>query len=130
LIGIMNRRMGEEEQATLRFRRYLAAAREGIRANPKGGGFYIDAALAYGRLGDIGKAEEMAERAFSLVPGNHFGHAQVLSVMGKKQEALQQLEIAVQKGWKNFIWMKVHIDLQNLHDEAGFLELLPQAIRP
>jgi len=129
LIGLMYRQMEEEERATLRLQRYLAVLRERIRSNPDNSGYYIQAGLGYGRLGDHGKAEEMAEKALSLNPEDHFSHAQVLSVMGRKDQALHQLELAVRNGWTNYIWLKVHVDLENLHGEARFQELLTEGFK-
>jgi tetratricopeptide (TPR) repeat protein len=101
---------------------------EQIRSNPKYSFNYFLVGLGYARLGNLRKAEEMAEKAFSLNPKNYFSHALILSVIGRKEESLRQLELAIQNGWSNYIWMKAHIDLENLHDEARFQELLAQGL--
>jgi tetratricopeptide (TPR) repeat protein len=126
LIGIML--MDEQKQSTLHLQRYLAEVEEQIHANPENGGYYIQAGLGYGRLGDYAKAEEMALKAIALNPKDRFGYARVLSVMGRKDQALEQLELAIQGGWTNYIWMKVHIDLENLYKEPRFQELLAQGL--
>jgi tetratricopeptide (TPR) repeat protein len=124
MIGITYQLMEKEDEASRRFQRYLAAANEGIRAYPKNSGYYLQAGLAYGRLGNFDKAQEMADKAIALNPTGYFSYAQVLSVIGKKDDALRQLELAVENGWTDYIWAKVHVDLENLQEEARFKALI------
>ncbi|MFQ6617544.1 MAG: hypothetical protein ACE5QV_02540 [Fidelibacterota bacterium] len=71
----------------------------------------------------------MGRKAMAIDSTQHFGFAQLLSVQGKKQDALDQLELAIQKGFRNYIWIKIHPDMQVLYDEPGFKDLMSRVLK-
>ena len=71
----------------------------------------------------------MGQKAMELDSTEHFGFAQLLSVQGKTHEAIDQLELAVDKGYSNYIWNKIHPDFQPLYDEPRFQELIRRGLK-
>jgi hypothetical protein len=59
----------------------------------------------------------------------HFEYATLLSLHNRKREAIEQLQIAVQKGFHHYIWIKIHPDLEPLHGDPQFEKLLADAIK-
>jgi len=71
----------------------------------------------------------MGQKAMAIDPTQHFGFAMLLSVHGKKQEAIDQLELAIENGYHNYIWIKIHVDFQPLYDEPRFKELIRRSLK-
>ena len=62
-------------------------------------------------------------------PDSSFDMARALSVAGRKDEAIRALQQAVDRGYRNFIWMKTHEDLQTLAGEPAFQQLIDSGLK-
>ncbi|HYR91862.1 MAG TPA: protein kinase [Terriglobia bacterium] len=106
------------------FAKYVEEVNKRIRKTPNDARYQFDLAMAYTRMGQPAKGQTHASAATKLDPANHVRFAQFLSAQGKTKEAVDQLEAAIQNGFRNFIWMKVHPDLQTLRAVPRFRELV------
>jgi len=129
-MGIIYQLMNDRAKANAYFERYRATVVEkDMPANPRDADNYVNLAVVNQRLGRLKEAQAAYQKAVALNPQLHFRFAAYLSVEGRPDEALQQLELAIQKGWRNYVWLKVHPDFQNLHADARFQSLLQRYIR-
>jgi serine/threonine protein kinase/tetratricopeptide (TPR) repeat protein len=128
-LGVVYDLMGDRKTAREYFERFRQVAQKWVRDNPDNSENYLALGLVLTRLGQRERGWAVGQRAMAVDSSNHFGFAQLLSVQGKKQDALEQLQIAVKKGFRNFVWMKIHPDLQALYDEPGFKELTREALK-
>jgi hypothetical protein len=44
-------------------------------------------------------------------------------------EAIGQLRLAIDKGFRNFVWMKIHPDLERLWSDARFEKLIADNLK-
>ena len=50
--------------------------------------------------------------------------AELLAVQDKKSEALDQLEMAIENGYRDLTWIKLSPNMHNLHKEARYQDLI------
>jgi tetratricopeptide (TPR) repeat protein len=79
------------------------------------------------RLGRIGEGLEVDRRLVRLAPDNstvHYNLACSLSLLGRSDEALDALERSVELGYSDAEHLLADEDLERLHDEPRFLEVV------
>jgi tetratricopeptide (TPR) repeat protein len=86
-------------------------------------------ALVLARLGQTSQALAAREQAMMLSSGDHFAFAQISAAMGRTDEALESLELAIKNGFRNYIWMKVHPDMHNLNGHKRFQSMLARVLK-
>jgi tetratricopeptide (TPR) repeat protein len=127
--GVLLLLLNEKKMADKHFELYRSYLERDLNANPKDENAQMQLAIVQARLGQNDKALAAREKALSLDGSDHFGAALVSGVMGKTDEALDRLELAVQKGFSNYIWMKIHPDLQGLYGQTRFVDLLRRTLK-
>ena len=65
----------------------------------------------------------------ALDPNLDFEYAGFLSLQGRNAEALEHLQRAVDRGFRNFVWMKIHVDLEPLAAEPRFQSLIANLLK-
>ncbi|MFQ5864589.1 MAG: protein kinase [bacterium] len=128
-LGILYQLLGNEDEARRKFERFRKDAEKRIGEDPDNGENYISLGLVLTRLGEREQGWKMADKAREMESTSHFGYAQLLAVLGKKQEAIDHLELQVEQGYRNYIWMKIHPDLQMLYAEPRFKELMNRVLK-
>jgi tetratricopeptide (TPR) repeat protein len=86
--------------------------------------YYTSLAAVSARLGDMDQSREMLSKAIEIDSTLHQEFAEVLCIQGKKSEALRQLELALQNGYRDLVWLKLNPDLWDLHYDIRFRDLL------
>jgi eukaryotic-like serine/threonine-protein kinase len=128
-VGTVYRLMKRDVDANGRFRTFRAAIEKAVRADPKEADNYLSLALVSLRLGEPGRADTLMRKSIAMDPAQHFGLATYLSVRGDSQAAIDQLELAITKGFNNYIWLTIHTDLDGLRDKPRFQALLNRVIK-
>ena len=75
------------------------------------------------RLGQRDRGLALARQGFALDSTKHFEYATLLSIARRNTEAIAQLQLAVNNGYRNYVWIKIHPDLQGLHGVPQFEKL-------
>ena len=127
-LGLNYRRSNNEEMAVKHFEHFFSHAKQWVRDAPHNPDNYIALAFALTQLGEKQEGWEAGQKAIEINPDCHFDIAQLLSMQGRTTEALDNLELAIQQGMTNYIWIKVHPFLYNLYDEPGFQELISRVL--
>lgn len=128
-LGIIHRLMKDEAAARRSFESARQCFATWVKEDPKDAFNHILVGMAHARLGADQEAVAIGQKAMAIDSTQHFEFALLLSVQGKVPEALGQLELAVQTGFRNYIWMKIHPDLQNLYGEPRFQDLLRKGLK-
>jgi adenylate cyclase len=128
-LGVLYQHMGDNKLSRRYFEKYYNRAEKWVKDNPTHAYSHISLALALIRLGKKEQGWSIGQKAMALDPNEHFGYARLLSVQGKIQEAIDQLERAVQAGYRDYIWVKIHPDFQPLYDEPRFKELIKKRLK-
>ena len=128
-VGTVYRLMKRDADANGRFRTFRAAIEEEIKAQPRDAENYMSLALVSLRLGEPARADALMRKSIAMDPAQHFGLATYWSVRGDGQAAIDHLESAIQEGFRNYIWLTIHADLDNLRAEPRFQALLNRLIK-
>jgi serine/threonine protein kinase/tetratricopeptide (TPR) repeat protein len=128
-IGVVYQLMRDNVAALAHFGKYRQFMDEAIRDHPSNPYPYIQLAFVLQRLGLSEEARSAFQKAADLNPQQHFSFARFYSIAGRTDEALRELEDAIQNGHNNYVWMKVHPDFQNLYKDPRFQALLNQHLK-
>jgi len=128
-LGVLYHLHGDHQTSLRHFENIRLEVEKWIRQNPENAYNYYLLGLILTRLGEIERGWDMGQKALAIDSTQHFVYAQLLTLHGQTQEAIDQLELAVQKGNQNYIAMKIHMDLQLLNNEPRFMELLNRLMK-
>ena len=128
-LGVLYQLLGDNQSSQEHFENFRKIAERWVKESPERWSSYLSLGLVLTRLGEKERGLEMGQKGMELDPDQHFEYAKLLSVHGRTQEAIDQLELAIQKGFRNYIEMKIQVDLQLLHNEPGFKELLDWGLK-
>ena len=85
---------------------------------------YIWLGCTLTRLGKPEEGWEIGRKAIELDSSAHFQIAQLKALQGKNKEAIDQLRLAFENGYRALDWLKLHPDFQSLHQEPNFKNLI------
>ncbi len=133
LLAMTYRKLGRLEDMRKACTSALANVEHHVRMHPD------DARALYLRgqiLVEIGRAEEGLDsgaRALALAPGDPYiayGMACIHARLGRTDDALRELEVAVGAGFRHREWIEKDPDLDVLRDHPRFAALLDRAAEP
>jgi tetratricopeptide (TPR) repeat protein len=119
---------GDDRSARLNFEKYKQFADSWIKENPRNGSNYILLGTVLTRLNQLERGMAMGQKGLSIDSTLHFEFAQLLAVQDRKQEAMNQLTIAVKSGYHNYIWIRIHPDFHNLYKDPAFKKLIKDGL--
>jgi superkiller protein 3 len=128
-MGVLYEAMGDQERARQHFQHFHQEMEARWRKNPKDAETVWFLAAVLSRLGQKELAISWAQKGLSLDPGRHFEYATILCLNERKREAIEQLQLAIQSGYRHYIFIKIHPDLQALYNEPQFRQLLASVIK-
>ena len=123
--GINYQAMGNLVEARRLFSVFKKIAEEEwIKKWPDDAGTYAAISVVSARLNDMESSELMFRKAIEIDSTLHDRFAEVLCVQGKTNNAVDELEKALQNGYRNLFWIKLTPDLQMLQAEARYRSLM------
>lgn len=128
-MGVVYERMGDRQKARESFTRYRHELETQWKKTLHEPGTQLALAATSARLGNTERARQMLRKAMAKAPQLHLEAAEVFSLLDEKKEAVDQLELAVQNGYTNYIWLKMNPDLLPLHGYPAFEQLLGKVIK-
>jgi eukaryotic-like serine/threonine-protein kinase len=128
-MGVVYEQMGDRQKARESFTRYRHEVETREKKTLHEPGTQLALAAASARLGETGRARLMLRKAMAKAPQLHLEAAFVLSLLDEKKEAVGQLELAIQNGYSNYIWLKMNPDLLPLHGYPAFEQLMSKVIK-
>lgn len=128
-LGVLYEELGEENRAREQFQHFRRTMEARWRKNPKDSDSAWELSAVLARQGQKEAAFSWARKGLALDPSKHFEYAIVLSLTRRKDEAIEQLRMAVQSGYHGYIFIKIHPDLQFLHGDPEFEKLLADLIK-
>lgn len=124
-IGINYQALGDQDEARKYFSGFKRIASEvWIKAYPDVAATYTKIGAVYARLNEMDSSRLMLQKAVEVDSVQHFEFATVLCLQGKIPEAIDQIEKALEKGYRNLTWLKMNPDLQIIQNETRFKQLL------
>jgi len=101
-LGDAYRWSGHSEQATAAYGKAIALAFQELQVNPRSGSIMGDLGLLYAKKGDAANALQYTQQARAISPDDiylMYSEAQVKTMIGKPEEALKSLRLALEKGY-------------------------------
>lgn len=126
--GVLRQLLDDKQGARRHFELQRVLDEKRLKANPGTAFNHINLALTLARLGETRKAEASLKSALAIDPADHFGSSRVHCVLGKTEESLDELEEAIRKGLTNYIWVKIHPDLEGIYRHPRFKALLARVL--
>ncbi|MBT8180021.1 MAG: tetratricopeptide repeat protein [Eudoraea sp.] len=123
-LGVNYNALGKHELARAHFLKYKEIAETWLVTNPDDQKSYIYNGIVRTKLGDKEGGWNIGKKALDMEPPMYFEFAQLMAVQDRKIEAIDYLEKALDNGYKNLVWIKLHADIQLLHEEDRFKELI------
>ena len=123
-LGINYKFMGLQDMANHHFLEYKRTAEKWLEDYPDNPETFIYYGILLSHLDKPEAGWEIGKRAMELDSTVHFIYCQLLSVQGRKSEALEQLEKALENGYRDLVMIKINPDLHSLMGEPRFDELL------
>jgi serine/threonine protein kinase/tetratricopeptide (TPR) repeat protein len=127
--GVAYQDWGNTQLARQNFESFMSEVQRRLKAEPNDPMHHFDLALVLGRLGRHEQSLNVANNALKIAPAKYFEFARVLSINGRRQEALDSLEKAVKEGFRNYIWLRIHPDFENLYDEPRYRNLIENNLK-
>ncbi|MGB9073540.1 MAG: protein kinase [Terriglobales bacterium] len=128
-MGVVYERMGDRQRERGSFTRYRREVETRWKKTLHEPGTQLSLAATSARLGETDHARQMLRKAMAKAPQLHLEAAFVLSLLDEKKEAVDQLELAIQNGYTNYIWLKMNPDLLPLHGYPAFEQLMDKVIK-
>ena len=101
-LGDAQRWSGHSEQAAAAYDKAISLAFQQLQVNPRSAGTMGDLALYYAKKGDASNAQQYIQQARAISPDDiylMYSEAQVKTLIGKPEEALKALRLALEKGY-------------------------------
>ncbi len=125
-LGLNYSLLGESNIARSHFIKYKKITEQWLVDYPANPTTYIANGLVLARLGEKDAGWEIGKKALELDSTIHFHFAQLLAALDRKNEALDQLEKALENGYRDLPWIKLYPDLQSLQGEERYQDLLEE----
>ncbi|MRS01984.1 tetratricopeptide repeat protein [bacterium] len=85
---------------------------------------YSALSVVAARLDDVETSNLMLRKTIEIDSTLHDKLAEVYCAQGKINDALNELEMALQDGYRNLFWLKISPDLQILQSEARYRNMI------
>jgi tetratricopeptide (TPR) repeat protein/DNA-binding winged helix-turn-helix (wHTH) protein len=128
-MGVVCQAMGDQDKAREYLQHYQHEMEARLRKRPDDADAIWNLAELFSRMGDTERASFWTRKGLALAPNRHFEYALVLSLNQHKPAAIDELHVALQMGYPYPIFIKIHPDLQALHGEPKFEQLLASVIK-
>ena len=123
-LGVNYSLLGDRENSRNQFLEFKQTFKEYLDDNPDNLGVLIAYGVVLTRLGEKDSGWEIGKRAIEIDPTSHFRFAELLAAQNKKSEALDQLEKALENGYRDLTWIKLNPEINLLHEEVRYQELI------
>ncbi|RLD69433.1 MAG: hypothetical protein DRI98_10565 [Bacteroidetes bacterium] len=125
-LGINYQLMGEQEMAETNYRKFKSFTEQWELEMPDNPVTYLSRGVVLSRLGEMEEGLEVGAGGFEMDTSDHFNYARLLAVQEKKDQAMEQIEMALKSGYRDLCWLKMDPDLSTLQGELRFKQLLNQ----
>jgi serine/threonine protein kinase/tetratricopeptide (TPR) repeat protein len=101
-LGDAYRWSGHSDRAAAAYDKAISLAFQQLQVNPRAAGTMGDLALYYAKKGDVSNAHQYIQQARAISPDDlylMYSEAQVKTLIGKPEEALKSLRLALEKGY-------------------------------
>ncbi|HUF51516.1 MAG TPA: tetratricopeptide repeat protein, partial [Longimicrobiales bacterium] len=126
-LGVVHEAAGDSAAADAAYERFLTLIRgDEQRAPTARGQLMLSAVLA--RLNRTREADTARLRALRMDSTLHFENGLTLAVLDRHDEAMVAFELAIANGFRNYVWLYIHPDVDALRPSAQFQALVSRVL--
>lgn len=126
ILGVFYEEMGDKKFASEHYLKFRAVAEAWEEEFPEMPDTYIVLGIILTRLGEKEAGWEVGKKALELDSTFNFRYAEFLAVQGRKEKALDHLELSLKNGYRDLCWIKLNPDLYLLQSENRFKKLIEE----
>jgi tetratricopeptide (TPR) repeat protein len=123
-LGINYKNIGDTKSANEHFNKYKKYAELLVKQNPKDAESYFCLSTVLARLENYKKSWELGKKVLKIDTTSYIHMAEIMALHTKNPEALNYLQKAINAGYRNYVWLRLDPDLQNLHNEPRFKKII------
>jgi serine/threonine-protein kinase len=128
-LGIASELLGQNTRARDHYGRFAPITQWRIEDQPENPYYYIDLGIVRTRMGQNDGARSAIAKATAIDSAAHLGYARLGSVRGNASDSIEQIVRAIDGGYRDLIYLKVHPDFQLLRSDPRLNELLDQHLK-
>jgi tetratricopeptide (TPR) repeat protein len=126
-LGVSYQLLGDKAEADKYYSMYRNyASLDWLKNWPDNPDTYTSLGAVAARMGDMEYSEQMLRKAVEIDSANYLRIAGLLCLQGKVPEALEQIERALDAGYRDLPWLKMNTDLYSLQYDVRFRKLLDE----
>ena len=123
-LGVSYELMGEDLKARDYYLMYKSATDFLETRFPDDPNTFLVKGMVLTKLGEKEEGFRAGMKSFEMDTSNHFDFVRFLAVQERNSEALDQLEIAFELGYRDICWLKMQSEIALLQDEPRYNQLL------
>jgi tetratricopeptide (TPR) repeat protein len=123
-LGVLYNMLGDQNNAREHFLAYKDSCENWMDTSPDDPHSYLYCGIACTRLGNREAGWELGLEAMKIDSTDYIAFAEFYAVQGSIEEALDQLEKALQNGYRDLPWIKLLGNFDALRDEIRYKELI------
>ena len=123
-LGVCYGLMGLEDKARENYHTYVSFTEYWEKTASDNPTTFFYKGVVLTRLGKMEEGLEAGRKGYGLDTSYHFDFARLLAAQGRTTEALDQLEMALENGYRHLVWIKMEPEISQLKDEPRYQELL------
>jgi serine/threonine protein kinase/Tfp pilus assembly protein PilF len=123
-LGVNYKMLGNNKKAMEHFNKYREYAERLVKQNPKDAESYFCLSTVLARLENYKKSWELGKKVLKIDTTSYIHMAEIRSLHKKTSEALNYLQKAINNGYRNYVWLRLDPDLQNVNNDPKFKEII------
>jgi len=123
-LGVLYDMVGDQNNAREHFLAYKDSCENWMDISPDDPHSYLYCGIAYTRLGNREAGWELGLEAMKIDSTDYFAFAELYAVQDSTEEALDQLEKALQNGYRDLPMIQLISNFDALRDEIRYKELI------
>jgi tetratricopeptide (TPR) repeat protein len=123
-LGLNYKMLGDNKNSIEHFKKYKDYAERLVKQNPRDVESYFCLSTVLARLENYKKSWEVAERILKIDTTSYIHMAEILALHKRTSEALNYLQKAIEAGYRNYVWLRLDPDLENVNNDTKFKEII------
>jgi len=123
-LGINYANLGDKKNAFKYFSRYKKYAEMEVKENSRDAESYFCLSIVLARMENYKKSLELGYKAFRMDTSSYLRMAEFMALNNNNSLALDYLNKAIDSGFKDYVWLRLDPDLQDILDEQEFQNIL------
>jgi tetratricopeptide (TPR) repeat protein len=123
-LGVNYEMIGDNKNSMKHFKNYRDYAERLVKQNPRDVESYFCLSTVLARLENYKRSWEIGEKILKIDSTSYIHMAEIMALHKRTSEALNYLQKAISAGYRNYVWLRLDPDLQNVNNYPKFKEII------